>query len=257
MGAKIVTKLSSPAEYSPPTTPQERSHSNWSGKRVIAIIFLGPLFLIGKLISNAVNITICLAKWTLLLPHTQINPCHLEAARQLFKGDIVNIIKNSKAFSTDQKAEIIRKMAFASELEKTFLNNLLKTYTLSPYQLEEIFKGAFVIFEGDGGLMHAAIKSISTPRFFSSHRSDVKQYSFKTPLVKELLSGAIKLKNQETLQHSWLQMEAHPTNNVINYFKHAWDFIAYNVTGANQGPYGSSNYTEAQPLRLNLRAQFS
>jgi len=114
--------------------------------------------------------------------------------------------------------------------------------------LEEMLKGGHIKF-GDGGLFYdELIKAFNSniEKRHSSHKSCVQQYSFSGPLLKEVLFGVSEDKNGN--KKTWIQFEKHNTKTLINLILHMLDYIVHKWTGKNIGPYGSSDYTEHNPI---------
>ncbi|MCL9684864.1 hypothetical protein [Legionella maioricensis] len=117
--------------------------------------------------------------------------------------------------------------------------------------LEEMLQGAYLKFEDNGSLYNEliAIFHLNLRKRSSSHASCVQQYSFSGPVVKEILFGVSE--NKTGTNTTWVQFEKHNTNTPINLILHLFDYVMHQWTGKNIGPYGSSNYTESNPLIVN------
>lgn len=102
----------------------------------------------------------------------------------------------------------------------------------------EILRGAHVrIF--DMGARYNDWKDLSTAGTRrSSHASDGPQYRVNGPLVSTVLFGKIG-------SWTWVQLEGNPQG-----LGHFIDWVNYNVTKKNQGPYGASHHVENRPVRI-------
>jgi hypothetical protein len=76
----------------------------------------------------------------------------------------------------------------------------------------------------------------------SSHHSEGKQYHVDGPLVHTALFGRIG-------PWTWVQLERHPWD-FRHFFGHTFDAIKYAASHENQGPYGSSRYTERRYIEV-------
>jgi len=109
----------------------------------------------------------------------------------------------------------------------------------APKTLSEIFRGAHVVIYDarENYLQWHNLKSASERP--SSHYSYDEQYEVAGPLCHTILFGTIG-------GHTWLQMENHSYD--ASMIKHGIDYVKYKKSGRNQGPYGSSAYTDKNPL---------
>ena len=64
--------------------------------------------------------------------------------------------------------------------------------------------------------------------------------------VFDLLIGQSGRKHYE--KDTWFQFEYAKINTVYNRLKHTLPTVRYMLSGKNQGPFGQSRYTEANPL---------
>lgn len=146
-----------------------------------------------------------------------------------------------------------------SHLEVNFVLKLIATLRISFRQdrifttelLEEILKGGYLKLEDNGSFYNELIYIFhpNLQKRHSSHHSCVQQYSFSGPVVKEVLFGVSEDK-KGTLT-TWIQFERHNTHTLINLILHLFDYVIHKYTGKNIGPYGSSNYTESNPLKVS------
>jgi hypothetical protein len=135
-----------------------------------------------------------------------------------------------------------------TELRISFNQNSIVTNEI----LEEILKGAYLRFEDNGEFYNKLVHlfHINLQKRRSSHHSYVQQYSFSGPIVKEILFGVSK--DEKGTKTTWIQFERHDTNTPVNLILHLGDYFIYKWTGKNIGPYGSSNYTESNPLVVSF-----
>lgn len=102
----------------------------------------------------------------------------------------------------------------------------------------EILRGAHVRIFDMGERYDDWKKLPSADTRHSSHRSEGPQYHVNGRLVHTVLLGKI-------WNRTWLQLEGHPQG-----IRHVIDWVKYNITHENQGPYGSSRYIENRPLEI-------
>lgn len=138
----------------------------------------------------------------------------------------------------------------ASASEKKFFDDIF-SHVRDPNVLVHLFRGAHIEFNDQGKAYKDWCTNLSnltdrSGKGQSSHQSDVPQKSLQGDLVVECLFGARKIRGET---HTWFQLESHGLG-VTQVLGHAASFIAYKWTGKNQGPYGASPHTEANPLIL-------
>lgn len=110
------------------------------------------------------------------------------------------------------------------------------------WQASDIFCGAHVELWDDGERYRAWSKLKSAHARKSSHKSDKTQYSVSGRCCHTILFGMLD-------NTTWFQME---NNTLDDFWYHAYDFVEYKLTGRNQGPYGSSQYKDTNPIRIYL-----
>lgn len=114
----------------------------------------------------------------------------------------------------------------------------------------EFYKGAY-IFMADGGhayeqWTHSSL-TLTDRDGWSSHFSIDPQHSYNSTLFGEMLFGTCELNGEKG---TWLQLEAYSTD--WNYLPmHLYTYAYHKITGENVGPYGTSSFTEKNPLVLN------
>ncbi|WP_173236545.1 hypothetical protein [Legionella antarctica] len=131
--------------------------------------------------------------------------------------------------------------------------NFKKSKNFTTELFEELLKGGYLKLEDNGSLYHTLVHHFH-PNLLkrqSSHYSCVQQYAFSGPVVKEILFGISE--DNSDVSTTWIQFERHNTNSPINLILHLFDYFIHKCTGKNIGPYGSSYYTERNPLRISLR----
>ena len=111
-----------------------------------------------------------------------------------------------------------------------------KQWELSEETISDIQNGAMVVLQDDG-LFYRSYRG--TVRWWSEHASSTPVYDIPgemgTVLVGTCKDGS-----------TWVQWERSTTCSC----RHAYDWCLYKVTGRNQGPYGDSDRTEKNPLRM-------
>lgn len=150
---------------------------------------------------------------------------------------------------TEKEIALIQKRyKNASESEKIFFETIF-SHIRDPKILVHLFRGAHIEFADKGETYENWCNDLSklTNRDGkSSHQSDKPQKSFQGGLVVECLFGAREKRDK---MHTWFQLESHSLK-ATEILGHAASYVAYKLTGYNQGPYGASPHTEAKPLIL-------
>ncbi|HZZ78509.1 MAG TPA: hypothetical protein VFE62_08325, partial [Gemmataceae bacterium] len=99
------------------------------------------------------------------------------------------------------------------------------------------------VFIMDKGDRYRAWKQLpSTDDRRSSHPSDDTQYHVDGPFCHTILFSKFG-------DHTWVQLENSPFS-FYYILDHTMDFFVYKLTGRNQGPYGSSAFTDQNPIRV-------
>jgi len=101
---------------------------------------------------------------------------------------------------------------------------------------EEIKCGAYVVLEDDGALYREKL-SRGTKRIWSEHVSKDTVYDVQGIMGNVLIGTTPK-------GHTWLQWE----RSTCCSCGHIGDWFCYFVSGKNQGPEGTSERTEKNPL---------
>jgi hypothetical protein len=173
------------------------------------------------------------------------------ALRQQFSEEF---LARFKELSRPDYAQVMRKLHLTDVQEVELIKGIIKNYQPTPEQISEIFSGAHVRIR-DNGMAYAQWLAFQKKQTrISSHPSETTQYSLQGQVVSEMLFGTVKEVNEfgEELFYSWFQLERHPFNkNPFNVVAHGIDYLKYKITGKNQGPYGSSIYTDKNPIILD------
>ncbi len=113
--------------------------------------------------------------------------------------------------------------------------------------VKEIMCGANIVIKGTSKELFNKLTRIKGANRRPSSHPHKKDTSFgiASPLFGELLFWI------DEEGRTRLQFEAHPLTSVYNFFCHTSDFLKYRLTGAQQGPYGSSLYTDLTPLAIS------
>lgn len=138
------------------------------------------------------------------------------------------------------KHSLLSNLGRATWDETNLLDDLFSIIDASRAKnLSEIFRGAHVVIydSRDNYLQWRNLGSASQRP--SSHYSYDEQYEVAGPLCHTVLFGTIG-------GHTWFQMENHSYD--ASMIKHGIDYVRYKESGRNQGPYGSSAYTDKHPL---------
>lgn len=161
-------------------------------------------------------------------------------------GDPIHIFtgwKKSRLFGAD----IFVKTRVLSELIQ---NHIL----MNPAMIQEIYQGAHVIVQGDQGKLYSMIQhqpNLEPYERRSSHESQSPQLG----VVLEPGNGTLLLGIHKD-GHTWFQFEGAAVGLHVSLrenIRHFVDYLKYKLTKRNQGPAGSSEHTDKNPLRLNFR----
>ena len=117
------------------------------------------------------------------------------------------------------------------------------------HHLREIMQGANLLLEGEMEELFHALKGLkgTRPRISSHEYLPGSSFALYMPLLGEMLFW------KDSCGQLRLQFEAHPLDLSINGLYHHIDYLKYRLSGKQQGPYGSSRYTDASPLVLQVR----
>ena len=123
-------------------------------------------------------------------------------------------------------------------------------------KIADFLKGGQIVFDDNAelyGKWSNFTKNRVSRKGTSSHQSEDEQFAVRGPFVKEALFGT---RNDVTgKKHTWLQLESHPTG--LRYILgHLLSYVIYKITGKNVGPYGRSEYTEKNSLKLNKKPAY-
>jgi hypothetical protein len=145
---------------------------------------------------------------------------------------MTKIIKNPKISEISRENKIT--LAVIKDVIK-HLNNI---------QTKEFLKGAHIQFIDNHYYYNKWTKKYPgyLKKSYSSHKSTRKQYRVRSAKIPEILIGTKR-------KGTWIQLERTPVTKPVGHFI---DYIAYTITGDNQGPYGSSKYTEKNPIIIKL-----
>ncbi len=158
---------------------------------------------------------------------------------------------------------ILRQLENASKYERNLFNFLRERIDMTGLDEKQLFfhilTGAYIIMD-DGGETYEAWSKFETKRSrISSHVSDATQFAIEGVLARECLFSRKQLIDEEGVSRtvSWFQFERYPAK-LGYYLPHLWTYILYKVSGKNQGPMGSSAYSENNnPLVLKLKPKSS
>lgn len=151
--------------------------------------------------------------------------------------------------------------------EDELINDILGVMT-NPLDIAHFFLGGHIRFEGDNAWLYEKwTKNFQDSRKnrVSSHSSIDQQYAVSGPIVKEALfgTGLIDLNKPTGSRCTWIQLESSPVGGfkefknapvtfVVNVILHMINYFDYKITKRNIGPHGKSNYTEKNPLIINV-----
>lgn len=266
------TGIQNPELYlTTPLISKEKAASHWKGR---AIAVFGGFGGVGLFFWPRVTLLVCSISYLFFKKYQKTTlekeiASHLESYYQGIEDDygkdfskiIAYLIRNK--FSAVDARHFLHRISQANKLEKELLNELIDNYEISIDAFFEVLNGAYVLLEDNGSFYDSwKGKQGLRPRI-SSHESapNTKQFSFQGNLVKEaLFSEVISKEGRNRKTRSWIQLERtpfiqgkNPITIVRDFFSHTFDYLRYKYTRKNQGPFGSSRYTEAYPLLLQKK----
>jgi hypothetical protein len=161
----------------------------------------------------------------------------LQCAGGIRMINLFNLIEQAD-LDTDLKLEALSNAHRATAAERYILAGIFGSPAM--WQLAgEIFSGAHVRIH-DGIARYSdwiTLPSADTRR--SSHWSMGPQYHVDGPLIHTMLFGWAR-------NWTWFQFEDHTSQEPGHYF----DYLNYVQTKENQGPYGTSAYTEQRAVEV-------
>lgn len=234
---------------------ENRPRSRWNGYTVTLLV-AGVVATAAFLAFTAVCVKEYIRyKWDALRP---LSASLRARVSQMFGPELADLIERIRGHDANV---LIRRMALTSEDEQRVLRALVEEYEVSEDQLKEIINGAHVVLLDEGEQYHRWEVELERKHTrTSSHDSTHDQYAIRGRFVSELLfSRAERAVDTSGQKHqvTWFQIEGHPINSVASFVLHMRDYFRYRVTGKNQSPYGSSRFTEANPLILRRRSLVS
>jgi hypothetical protein len=150
---------------------------------------------------------------------------------------LVNQLPSNSGINVDL---LLANAARATNNESLLLDSLFSIVDASRYA-GEIFRGAHVVIT-DGGSYYNYWRHLGAQERPSSHDSDVPQYEVAGPCCHAVLFGCLG-------GHTWFQMENHSYYD--SKISHGIDYVHYKASSRNQGPYGSSIYTDEHALWIS------
>ncbi|CAM9639240.1 unnamed protein product [Chrysoparadoxa australica] len=128
---------------------------------------------------------------------------------------------------------------------------VLKLCSQDDATLNEMFMGANLVMEGDGGWYYDwFLRMDEAYQRTSSHYSSKQTYGVpEGAVLRTLLTGL------DPFQNTWFQLEGANWNllrHPIDSIAHAINYIEYKVGGVQIGPMGTSKHTDSNPLRVTF-----
>ncbi|MBN9378470.1 MAG: hypothetical protein BGO14_08235 [Chlamydiales bacterium 38-26] len=177
---------------------------------------------------------------------------------------IQNVANNQICFPRQITVVTIPRPLRGIELENNEkqIVRVISQYTecqiLSAEIWREFLKGAYIVLEGIGP--YNELRSLpKTSEGTSSHQSHGPQYRISLKNFRECLFSKKAIKTafrdlngrQIYKQVTWIQLENYSTR-LEELIPHILDYVKFVLTGRNQGPFGSSQFTEHNPLQLGV-----
>lgn len=149
-----------------------------------------------------------------------------------------------------ERRQLISRLALAKDDETKVIKFIDANFNVTSDQMKAILNGAHVRLNDDGlAYKKWTALCVSKTRRVSSHPASDAQFSIQGTFTKELLFSVNQDKDNSR-QYTWFQLENEPWYRPV---PHLADYFVYRFTKENQGPYGTSKYTDKQPLILNLK----
>jgi hypothetical protein len=159
----------------------------------------------------------------------------------LRKERLENLVKQLPSNCGIDQRWLFANVLRATDDESLLLDSLFCIVDAYRYRCE-IFRGAHVVIT-DGGWYYNYWRHLpSATERPSSHESDVPQYEVAGPCCHAVLFGRIACR-------TWFQMEASSYEESM--VSHGVDYVHYKASSRNQGPYGSSSYTDTHALWIS------
>lgn len=164
-------------------------------------------------------------------------------------------------FSPLIKDKLKKKLKGISAEERYFIKYLITHIAHNNFDkvelLTHILNGGFVSID-DEGITYTTWESEMKKKAgrYSSHESSGNnQYAIRGPFVRELLFSKKRVSTEDGgfREETWFQLERFPAK-FLYHVPHMGTWFLYKVQQKNQGPYGSSAYTERTPLRVKLNS---
>jgi hypothetical protein len=151
--------------------------------------------------------------------------------------DLVASLPRNSGINRDA---IIANVGVSTHDESYVLDDIFSIFdAFKPENVSEIFRGAHVVVS-DGGVLYRRWRFLNSAEDRkSSHESNDQQYEVAGPCCHAILVGTWG-------PHTWFQMENHAWGG--DKVDHLVDWANYVASSHNQGPYGSSKYTEDHAL---------
>jgi hypothetical protein len=116
----------------------------------------------------------------------------------------------------------------------------------------DFWSGAQVRVKGDRGALYRRWRSLGASQRVSSHHRRVHRPQYELPLGPHALLFGLDERGD-----TWFQAERHPLEPWFGHplpdAEHLWDYVEYEVTGENIGPFGASRHTESKPIVVRFR----
>lgn len=234
-----------------PATPKQKKAS-WNGHSVAQLFItsagvVGGMAILGILASLIYKVVLKIREFFIEKEKIRAEKAE-EIVYRKMPGELLDKIRQVPL----NFQKMILGLADTNSRELAALTFLMENYEISIEQLTEILKGAHLRLY-DHGFMYQKFKPVGTERI-SSHPSTLEQFSIRGNFGKEWLFG-IKLpeNDNEVEQFTTMQLERHDMNSLFAAALHVATYFKYLISGKNQGPYGSSIYTDKNPLELQAK----
>jgi hypothetical protein len=225
---------------------QNESQTSWNGKNIV---------LIGLAIAGVAALAFVLTEIASLIKEVVDEKLHpadpVELEKRIKNKFSERFVNKLKCLRDLDYIRLFRRMCLCKEEEVQIFTQLDLAFDIDPIQLEQILKGAHVRLDDNGEMYEKWVSELKKKNErVSSHGSDKQQYGIQGPFIKELLFSRIT--DEQGHKQTWFQLENHPVS-LGHIIRHMIDYFKYKFTRENQGPYGSSPFTDSVPIILKTK----
>lgn len=228
-------------------SPQNENQRLWNGKKIAIITgVIAGIVVLGFFVTEVAYLIKEIVKDKL----NPIDPVELE--KQVKNKFSEKFTLKLKCLEGLDYIHLFKRMSLCKKEEVLIFKQLDQIFDITPEQLEHILKGAHVRLDDNGEMYEKWVSELHKKNErVSSHKSNTQQYGIQGPFIKELLFS--RTNDQEGNKYTWFQLENHPVS-MGHIIRHMIDYFKYKITQENQGPFGSSPFTDSAPIILKVKS---